>query len=421
VKVGYLIPEFPSQTHSFFWREKQALEKLGIKVEVVSTRRPQSILMPHSWTAQAVRETVYLFPPPTRLMAAAFHEMLRAGPARWWHCLRVVACVNLPSLPRRLRILPLVAVGAQLAAIAQQRQWSHIHVHSCADCANVALFAHLLSGIPYSLTLHGPLEHYGPNQREKWRHARFAMVVTETLRKQVADILAGSLPGDLFVAPMGVDSAKFSRRTPYTPYRGAGTFAIFSCSRLNRGKGHDTLIRSVARLRDCGITVRLRIAGEDDSGTGSCRKGLEQLINELALNEQVKLLGALPEEAVRDELEGAHVFALASRNEAIGVATMEAMAMALPVVATNVGGVPELVDHGKNGLLVQPDEPRQLADALAAIALHPDQAACFGGAGQRKVECFFHSGVSAQQIARRLATPLQKKGDTRWNGTECSS
>jgi hypothetical protein len=88
----------------------------------------------------------------------------------------------------------LVFTAAELSHVASVAGFSHVHVHSCADAANVCLFARLLFGLSYSLALHGPLRDYGPNQREKWRHARFALVITQRLLQEAQRELIGALP-----------------------------------------------------------------------------------------------------------------------------------------------------------------------------------------------------------------------------------
>jgi len=401
MKIGYFVPEFPSQTHAFFRRELEALRALGVEGELVSTRRPRAGLASHSWAPQAIKETTYLFPAKPGAVLRALAELLRAGRRgrrQWVAALRSAGC---PS-GGRARMLGLALLGAQLAATARRGGWSHVHVHSCADSANIALFASMLSGVTYSLTLHGPLEHYGANQEQKWSNARFALVVTRTLLREVQGVLAGHLPGIVEAAPMGVDIAAFRRREPYRPWDGRGPLRVFSCGRLNPGKGHHDLIRSIAGVRADGLDARLLIAGEDDSPGGGYRKMLARLIEELSLAGCVDLPGAVSQERVVEELERAHVFCLASHNEAIGVATMEAMAMEVPAVVTGVGGVPELVTDGVDGLLVEPGAPDRMAEGILRIANDPKLARGLGAAGRRKVTESFHSGVSAQVIARCL-------------------
>jgi glycosyltransferase involved in cell wall biosynthesis len=398
LKIGYLIPEFPSQTHIFFWREVEALVGMNVTPQLVSTRSPRRALISHSWAAEARSQTEYLFPPKVRTALGAVWALFRAGPAGWWRGLMTLAGSE-GSAYARLRMMPFLLAGAELAWLARRRGWAHVHVHSCGNSANIALFAHRLSGLSYSLTLHGPLTDYGPNQKQKWAHSAFALVITRRLRKEVEDELGGFLPPVIELAPMGVGLNRFPAPRAPQPWSGSGPCRLFACGRLNPSKGHDDLIRAVAELRHQGIDAHLHIAGEDDTG-GGYRQLLETLRSELGLTENVKLLGAVSEETVRAELEAAHVFALASLEEPLGVAIMEAMAMKVPVVVTGAGGVAELVDDGVDGLLTAPRDVHQMSEALLKVLRDPHLALQLSEAGRRKIETSFHSGVSAEVLRR---------------------
>ncbi len=401
-KIGYLVPEFPGQTHNYYWREITALRERGIEPELVSTRRPPRRIVAHTWALDAIARTDYLTPPSARDMASAIHELGRASPAGWARCAASIARAEGLNVRGRLRLLALAVVGGQLSALARARGWKHIHSHSCADAAHVVMFASLLSGIPYSLTLHCRLSDVGPNQREKWRHARFATVVTSTLWSEAREAVFGSAPPSVEIAPMGVDLGFFARRAPYEAWKGTGPLRIFSCGRLNQAKGHQDLIRAVEILRGRGLDVELSIAGEDEAGGIAYRRVLEAQIVARRMAGVVRLLGAISEERVRHELEGAHIFALASHHEALGIATMEAMAMRMPVVVTGVGGVPELVDSGVSGLLVPPERPDELAEKIAAVARDPRLAVRLGESARRKVESSYDVGLSADALAYQI-------------------
>jgi colanic acid/amylovoran biosynthesis glycosyltransferase len=402
IKIGYLIPEFPGQTHIFFWREMQALRDFGISVELISTRKPLAKIISHEWATKAMSDAIYLFPIRFRTILKSIFFLLTSGPKRWWRCFCAIDSSEINRLKDYLRLLALVFIGGQLAGIARDKGWHHIHVHSCADSANIALFAHLLSGIPYSMTLHGPLISYGPNQKQKWKHSSFCLVITKRLLSEINEKLCGFLPERIGIAPMGVDIKTFHRSGPYMPWDGEGPFRIFSCSRLTWLKGHGDLIYAIGLIKEQGINVRLRIAGEDHSQGGAVREGLVKLINDLHLEDNIELLGAISEEKVRSELESAHLFALASWHEELGVATMEAMAMKLPVVVTDVGGVSELVDRDISGIMVDPNNYHQLSDGILRIINNPSFAQKLGDSGYAKIKTSFNSGLSAKIIARFL-------------------
>lgn len=401
MRIGYLVPEFPGQTHIFFWRERASLARMGVECDLVSTRKPPRELISHSWSQAAMRDTRYLSPLGARGFLSAVATLVRSGPGGIGRALGAILQADVRGLRQRLRLTGLALTGAHLASIARRRNWTHLHAHSCGDSAHVALFAQLIGRVPYSMTLHGPLSDYGPNQAMKWRHAAFGIVITRRLFGELHAAISGLAPGKVDIAPMGVDTDRFRRSRPYSPWRGEGPFRIFSCGRLNPCKGHDDLIRAVARLRAAGIDATVSIAGADDTG-GWYQAQLTALVEELKLQQAVSLLGAVAEDEVVRRLEAAHAFCLASLNEPLGVAIMEAMSLELPVVVTKGGGVQELVTHSRDGLLVEARNPQELASGLRFIATHPDDALALAAAARQRIVDSFQSTQSARTLALRL-------------------
>jgi glycosyltransferase involved in cell wall biosynthesis len=259
------------------------------------------------------------------------------------------------------------------------------------------MFASWFGGLSYSLTLHGPLGYYGPGQRWKWKSAAFGIVVTRRLRGELLAAVADLEEDRVEVAAMGVDPSVFRRSSGQAVRRPSEEFRVVSCGRLHIGKGHQDVIRAVKTLRRRGVDAHLRILGD-----GPARKTLAELVRSEGLREDVELLGAVDEVRVRRELEAAHVFVLASHEEAIGVATMEAMAMGLPVVVTDVGGVSELVRDGVDGIMVPPGDPERIAQALATIEEDPSLGVRLGEAGAVRVHEHFSCKRSAEVLAGRL-------------------
>jgi glycosyltransferase involved in cell wall biosynthesis len=156
-------------------------------------------------------------------------------------------------------------------------------------------------------------------------------------------------------------------------------------------------------LRGEGLDIRLVIAGEDaDSGTGQYRRDLETLIAELSLQASVQLPGAQPEAGVRRGLEAAHVFALTSDTEAMPIVLVEAMAMGVPVITTDVGGTTELVKDNENGIVVPPGDLPAIVAAIRRITADPVLAHRFSSAGRVTVEAGFGSERSAATITNGL-------------------
>jgi glycosyltransferase involved in cell wall biosynthesis len=200
----------------------------------------------------------------------------------------------------------------------------------------------------------------------------------------------------LYKAPMGVDLNRFVRKNEYKPWTSRLPIRAFSCGRLNPSKGHDDLIRAVSILKHHGLQIQLRIAGADDSENETYKPELQNLIAYLGVESQIFLLGAISEERVVQELEQSHVFLLASLAEPLGVAIMEAMAMHLPVIVTEGGGVAELVRNGIDGVIIPPRNPEIIAYTIRDLMNHPRRAVKMGESGFLRVSEHFNSGRSAK-------------------------
>ena len=391
--LGLLIPQFPGQTHIFFWREIKALEKRGVNVRVFSTRLPPAGLMSHEWTKQAIARTTYL------------------GQLNPWQAVRGVfssaAVSYLPDARREggafLKDL-LISAGAARALkdACKNDGIEHVHVHSCGRAALVAALARRMGGPDYSLTLHGPLSDYGVGQRAKWRDAAFAAVITQKLLGEMKSDLPDALPERLLIQPMGVDTEVLKRPSAYHPPSPAGPIRLFSCGRLNIVKGRQDLLRAVRKLIDQGIEVKLKIAGEDDDGGSGFHKVLDQEILDLGLSEHVELLGAISADAVREHLFASHIFVLASWHEPLGVAYMEAMSCGVPTIGTRAGGVPELITDGVDGIMVPPKSPEDLATAILDLSRNPETAEKLSQAGRTRIESAFHSDIGAETLIREI-------------------
>lgn len=396
-RIGYMVPQFPGQTHAFFWREIRALEARGVEVALLSTRPPPPGLVAHAWSGEAAARTAFL---ASRSPLAA----LRALPALPWGELRGLE-------PGALRDLALALPAARgLVEEARRQGVRHVHVHSCGRAALVAALARRLDGPDYSLTLHGPLSDYGPGQAFKWRGARFATVITRRLLAEVRTVLRGDAPSRIRVQPMGVDVAAMLRARPYLPPRPGEAMRLFSCGRLSPVKGHQDLLEALRLLLDGGTPVTLAIAGEDDDGGTGWRRTLEAQVAGLGLGGQVELLGAVDEGRVREELGRAHAFVLASHQEPLGVALMEAMAAGVPVIGTAAGGVRELVTDGVDGLLVPPRAPARIAQGVLRLLRDPMLAHALSRAGEVRARDF-DAGRGAEALMEEIG--IRPRDETR--------
>lgn len=391
--IGYLIPEFPSQTHSFFWREIQALEKRHNHcVKIFSTRHPTQKVM-HEWATEA--EASYLFPPSPASWPRLLWGLLSRG-----H--RVLSKPDARKLLLTPKIWPFLLMAIRLGQLCRDSGITHLHVHSCGNSALIAAFCHLLYDLPYSIVLHGPLRDYGPYQDFKWRRALFAFIITEKLAHEMAELMPDTVTRSQIV-PMGVDTDHFSPSED-TETNNSASFRWFCCARLNWVKGYDILLKAVAHINQIRpeLDWKLFIAGEDGAGGQGYRLELENLILELKLSGQVTLLGAVTQKDVLEQLQKADGFVLASRAEPLGVAYMEAMACGLPTIGTAAGGVPELIKNERDGLLVPPEDPEALSAALIRLMTDKNLRQNLSHQGRDRIVNHFGASRSADALAKAL-------------------
>jgi glycosyltransferase involved in cell wall biosynthesis len=201
----------------------------------------------------------------------------------------------------------------------------------------------------------------------------------------------------------GVDLAAF----PFSPRPAGGPPRAVSVARLSSVKDPVTLLLATRRVLDREPGFRLDLAGD-----GPLRFEVEQAIVRLRLGGAVRMHGAIDD--VRPVLSGASFFVLASTSEGVSLTLLEAMAVGLPVVATRVGGTPEVVDHGVTGVLVPPRAPEALADAMLWMLRQPGQRERMGRLARCRVEDRFdvRRTVAAyeQMYLRALNARRQRAG-----------
>jgi len=395
MRLGYLVPEFPLQTHIFFWREIVALRSLGVEVHLLSTRRAAPDACKHAFAKPAAAETHYVFPP--RWLTALGTLAIR--PLGTLRALRYIAGLRETPLKKRLKYLGLLLSAADLLSFARQHRLDHIHVHSCADAAHLAALCRLLGGPSYSLTLHGDLPVYGTDHASKMQPAKFVSCVTGPLQKQVMS--AVGLPAER--APiiwMGVDTERFhdAGQRAHQP----GKLHLTTVARLNAMKGHRFALAAIRKAVERGCDLRYTIVGE-----GEYRPQIEETIRTLGLTERVALTGTQSEDAILELLKTVDAFILPSvgLGEAAPVSVMEAMACGLPVICSIIGGTPDMIASGANGILAPQEDEKAIEEALVLLCQNVEERRRLGQAArQRAVEAF-----DARQTAGKLLAAMQGK------------
>ena len=245
------------------------------------------------------------------------------------------------------------------------RRVIQLHAHFAHSPASVAMFTSILSGLPFSFTAHAKdIYTSDPRQlREKAALAKFVVTCTEYNRRHLMALCDGE-PGEIHRIYHGIDTRLFSLSPDgilkaETPYR------ILTVARLIAKKGLPTVYQALKTLQDKGVAFKHTLIGD-----GEDREKILAVIKDLKLADNTQWLGTQPHEVVLDYYRRAHLFVLgcevAPNGDRDGIPNVlfESMAMGVPVVATHLSAIPELVETEKTGLLVAPGKPQQLAEAM---------------------------------------------------------
>lgn len=193
------------------------------------------------------------------------------------------------------------------------------------------------------------------------KEGRYFTAVSSPLKDEM--VALGAAEGSIRVIPNGVDLELFSGQNAFESVRPY----LFSMGRLVFRKGYDILIEAFAKITISNHNIDLIIAGKGDE-----ERNLTDLVIKSGFEDRVKFVGFVKGDEKISLLKGCKFFICPSRREALGVVNIEALAAGKPVVAFNVDGIPDLIKHGKNGLLAEPEDIEDLASKMQML-LEDDQ------------------------------------------------
>jgi glycosyltransferase involved in cell wall biosynthesis/nucleoside-diphosphate-sugar epimerase len=399
LRVAYMTGEYPRATDTFIQREVAALRASGAHVETLSVRRPSNKEVVSDEVRAERERTYYLLPANPLRVAAAHLSLLFKHPGRYVSALGVALSTRPPGLKALAWQAAYFLEAGLVARRLRDHDLSHLHNHFSNSSCSVAMLASALGGFTYSFTMHGPAEFYEPKYwrvDEKVRRAKFVACISHFARSQAMVFAPQEHWGKLHVVHCGVSPAE------YVPRRhvGRGSRLLF-VGRLAAVKGLPVLLEAVAQLAKDRPDVRLVVAGD-----GPDRTKLEAQAKRLGVADRVEFRGYQSQAQVRELLQQTDVFAMASFAEGVPVVLMEAMAAGVPVIATRIAGVPELVEDGVNGFLVPPGEPRAIAEKAALLLDDGELRTRLGTAGREKVEREFNIAIEAQRLCHIMTSAL---------------
>ncbi len=405
-KIAYVMSRFPHLPETFILREMNELERQGWTIALYPlVRQKQGVIHEEArpWL-ERVRYDGFL---SGRVLRGNVQALAR-HPVDYFHLWGKMVSQNRRNPNLLLRALALFPKAVVAAADMQAEGITHIHAHYATHPALFAWIIHQLTGITYSITVHAhDIFVRTAMLATKLRSASFIAAISEYNRNYLAQKVGPWVGNKTHIEHCGITPEQYRPRT--APAQPEELLDIINVGSLQPYKGQRYLIEACALLRAQGIPLRCRIIGG-----GEEQKSLQTLIEQHQLSTQVQLLGPLPQEKVAALLPTANCYVQPSvvtpsgKMEGIPVALMEALACRLPVVATNLSGVPELVRSGETGLLVPPADASALATALATVYATPAESFALATAGYELVRQDFHLQKNVSLLADLLTQHVER-------------
>ena len=390
-RFAYLFERFPSFGQTFCYREVAELDRQDIAPPIFSIRNPKDE-PPQDWDTRIV-ERVHYLPDEKELL-----EEARRAAKKGKIGADVVAAMD--EWGRRtdfLRLYQAIYVGLRLRKMGID----HVHAHFAGMATRTAFWINRFFSITFSFTAHAN-DIFSPRQFEIGLDklvGTAGAIVTETdyaarfLRERFSH-----RADRVHRIYNGLDLAKFGQ----TDFSSTPPL-IIAVGRLIPKKGFGDLIRACALLAARGKSFRCEIIGE-----GPLKHELRRQIDEMYLQNNVELTGAKPQTQLRGRLAAANVFVLPSVIDPDGgmdnlpTVIMEAMATGLPVVSTNIAGIPEMIIENETGFLIQPGDAVAMADAIETMIDDCSSAARVGQSGYERARTLFSIEKNVRDLCALL-------------------
>lgn len=395
-KIAYIVSRFPHLPETFILREMIHLEKLGWLIELYPLiLQRQEVIHEEArpWLMRAHKV-------PWFSIALLKSNLARAikNPRQYFGVLSRVIRENIQSPKFLARAILLFPRAVWMADEFKKQDITHIHAHYATHPALVAWLIHQFTGIPYSVTVHAhDIFVEKPMLATKLHDSIFISAISEFNRNYLADMFGPWVNEKTEIVRCGVEPSYYRHANGNGK---SNQLEIISVGSLQPYKGHIYLLRACAELMRRGIPFHCQIIGG-----GDLRSMLEHAIQENNLERHVELLGPRKQDEVSRYLRTANCYVQPSvvthtgKMEGIPVALMEAMATGIPVIATAISGVPELVRPGETGWLIPPEDVGALAEALSEIYVNPAEAARRADLGQKWVLEEFELSSNVRKLA----------------------
>jgi colanic acid/amylovoran biosynthesis glycosyltransferase len=392
-----MMSRFPKLTETFILDEMLEMERCGVAVEIFPLLREDADKV-HPEARPLVARARFA-PMFNGRIALDNLRCLAHRPGRYLGTLFTLVTANWRS-PRFL--LGAIAVFPKACSFSLEMRRlgvRHVHAHFASHPAAAAFVIGRMADIPWSFTAHGSDLHRNQAMlREKVTEAAFVVAISEYNRRFILERVGADYADKVEVIHCGVALERFEQAQSES-----GSLQIICVGTLHEVKGQCYLLQACALLRDRGVDFTCHFIGD-----GPDRGKLEHQAAELGIGEQVIFHGACERERVRALFAQMHIAVAPSvptadgRREGIPVVLMEAAACGLPLVASRLSGIPEIVRDGETGYLVDPGDAEGLANAMDRVARSPALGRRLGDAARHRLEIDFNLPINVARLQRLM-------------------
>lgn len=390
--VGYLLKTFPKLSETFILNEILELERQGVALHIFSLRSPKDAFS-HPAVAHVKSPVTYIpsvLPESNSASRAALLEA-QTELSHWFRTFPrspLDSAVQFYSGRPEAKDINELWQAIYLARELLRQNIAHLHVHFANVPTATAEIAQIICGTSYSITAHAKdIYLTEPNVLDRrMAQAEFVLTCTDFNRRYLQRISRSDT--SIHLAYHGIDVQTFTPSLPTSTLRQAGSqpVRLLSVGRFCKKKGFEYLLKACRSLQSRSLSFTCTLVGY-----GPLQPQIEQWIDDNQLGDRVTLAGKLPQDQVIDHYRQADVFVLpcvvtqAGDRDGIPNVLLEAMAMRLPVVSTQISGIGELVQSGYNGLLVPQRDVEALTGALERLIANAEWRSHLGCNAQHTV------------------------------------
>lgn len=381
--IAYIAQTFPALTQTFVYREVSELRAIGFKVITCAIWKP-NVGQLSGESKQYVGETNYIFPIEWGKFFLAHIQIILRYPLRYFSTFLFILSRRGESFRNRLRTFYHFLEAVSLAPVLIDGGVDHIHAHFSINAATVAFVLSRLLNISFSFTAHNIFFSDRLLLEDKVTSAKFIVSISDYSKQFLLKLIPmDGIANKIHIVHCGLSPEEFA---PADNIVQNEVPEILFVAQLEVRKGAPFLIEACRLLSLKGFNFQCNLIGD-----GPQRIQLQELISAYGITDKVKLLGALPQEDVRSYLDSADIFILpciTAENgdmDGIPVSLMEAMAMEIPVISTRVSGIPELIDDGESGILVDQKDTAALSEAISRLVCDPGLRKQIAFQGRQKI------------------------------------